>query len=147
MSLFGGGGLRSPAASAQPVNQGTPITSARTNLTKQRRLKLHQTNSSPLQNCSAGALLPSGHLADGAPRIQDSCHRKCINKKFYEGDLTTGEAVCLDRCVSKFFGTHTVMNEVLHANQNAVSDGIGLDVDSEPTAGRSIEYFRTLGGF
>lgn len=45
-------------------------------------------------------------------RVQTSCYSKCINKKFYEGELTTGEGVCLDRCVSKFFATHHKMNEV-----------------------------------
>jgi hypothetical protein len=48
--------------------------------------------------------------------IQSSCYSKCINKKFYEGELTTGESVCLDRCVSKFFAAHQKMNDVAIQN-------------------------------
>jgi mitochondrial import inner membrane translocase subunit TIM10 len=55
-------------------------------------------------------------------RIQASCYSKCINKKFYEGDLSTGEGVCLDRCVSKFFATHQKMNDVTHRQNADITD-------------------------
>ena len=64
-------------------------------------------------------------------RIQGSCYSKCINKKFYEGDLTTGEAVCLDRCVSKFFATHQKMNEVLSSWHFLTTQGINEDQCTE----------------
>ncbi|KAI8599537.1 mitochondrial import inner membrane translocase subunit Tim10 [Dissophora ornata] len=35
--------------------------------------------------------------------VVSSCHQKCISKTYIEGDLDKGEAVCIDRCVSKFF--------------------------------------------
>lgn len=35
--------------------------------------------------------------------IVSSCHQKCIPKTYIEGDLNKGEAVCIDRCVGKFF--------------------------------------------
>ena len=28
--------------------------------------------------------------------------QKCIPSKYHEGELSKGEAICLDRCVSKF---------------------------------------------
>jgi len=59
-------------------------------------------------------------------RIQTSCNSKCINKKFYEGELTTGEGVCLDRCVSKFFATHKKMNDVF-SSLVITFDAIGIN--------------------
>lgn len=34
--------------------------------------------------------------------MTDSCLRKCIPAKYQDGDLSKGEAVCLDRCAAKF---------------------------------------------
>ncbi|KAG0261947.1 protein transporter tim10 [Mortierella polycephala] len=42
-------------------------------------------------------------VSDLFNRIVSSCHEKCIPKTYIEGDLNKGEAVCIDRCVSKFF--------------------------------------------
>ncbi|KAG0324307.1 protein transporter tim10 [Podila horticola] len=42
-------------------------------------------------------------VSDLFNRIVSSCHQKCIPKTYIEGDLNKGEAVCIDRCVSKFF--------------------------------------------
>lgn len=39
-------------------------------------------------------------------RLSRSCHSKCIPPKYSEGDLSKGEAVCLDRCVAKFLEIH-----------------------------------------
>jgi len=146
MSLFGAGGLRSSGTSSQSVNEGKTSTKE-TILTYQKRLKLPQTNSSPSQNCSVG-YFPVFRLRAEYARIQDSCHHKCINKKYYEGDLTTGEAACLDRCVSKFFGTHNVMNEV-QAREGLASDTTGLDADSKSTARGPIgtTHFLSFGDY
>ena len=35
-------------------------------------------------------------------RLTRACRKKCIPPKYHEGDLSKGEAICLDRCVSKF---------------------------------------------
>ncbi|KAI8054938.1 Tim10/DDP family zinc finger-domain-containing protein [Gilbertella persicaria] len=40
-------------------------------------------------------------------RITDSCHKKCISKDYAQADLTQGEAVCIDRCVSKYLESNT----------------------------------------
>ncbi|KAI8599535.1 hypothetical protein EDD21DRAFT_445273 [Dissophora ornata] len=32
-----------------------------------------------------------------------SCHQKCIPKTYIESDLDKDKAICIDRCVSKFF--------------------------------------------
>ncbi|KAG0246467.1 mitochondrial import inner membrane translocase subunit tim10 [Mortierella sp. GBAus27b] len=42
-------------------------------------------------------------VSDLFNRIVSSCHSKCIPKTYIEGDLNKGEAVCIDRCVAKFF--------------------------------------------
>ncbi|VDP33629.1 unnamed protein product [Echinostoma caproni] len=34
--------------------------------------------------------------------MTNSCLKKCIPAKYSDGDLTKGEAVCLDRCAAKF---------------------------------------------
>ena len=39
-------------------------------------------------------------------RLSRSCHTKCIPPKYHEGELTKGEAICLDRCVAKFMEVH-----------------------------------------
>ncbi|ORX56812.1 hypothetical protein DM01DRAFT_1334373 [Hesseltinella vesiculosa] len=44
-------------------------------------------------------------------RIADSCYAKCVSKEYAQGDLTQGEAVCIDRCVAKFFEVNTKVGE------------------------------------
>ncbi|CAO3563228.1 unnamed protein product [Mortierella alpina] len=44
-----------------------------------------------------------GNTRKRAIIIVSSCHQKCIPKTYIEGDLNKGEAVCIDRCVGKFF--------------------------------------------
>jgi len=43
----------------------------------------------------------------GSNRLVGSCHKKCIAPddahRYHEGELLKGEAVCIDRCTSKFF--------------------------------------------
>ncbi|CDS13074.1 hypothetical protein LRAMOSA05258 [Lichtheimia ramosa] len=44
-------------------------------------------------------------------RIVDSCHAKCISKEYNASDLTQSEAVCIDRCVAKFFDSYQKVGE------------------------------------
>lgn len=39
-------------------------------------------------------------------RLSRGCHKKCIPPNYSEGELSKGEAVCLDRCVAKFLDVH-----------------------------------------
>ena len=39
-------------------------------------------------------------------RLSKTCHKKCIPPKYHEGDLSKGEAICVDRCVGKFMDVH-----------------------------------------
>lgn len=39
-------------------------------------------------------------------RLSKTCHKKCIPPKYHEGDLSKGEAICVDRCVGKFMEVH-----------------------------------------
>ncbi|TGZ60662.1 hypothetical protein CRM22_008413 [Opisthorchis felineus] len=43
--------------------------------------------------------------------MTNSCLKKCIPAKYSDGDLTKGEAVCLDRCAAKF------MQAYMHATK------------------------------
>ncbi|KAJ3528635.1 hypothetical protein NM688_g7971 [Phlebia brevispora] len=44
-----------------------------------------------------------------------SCHAKCINTRYADGDLSKGESVCIDRCVAKFFEVNKKVGEKLQA--------------------------------
>lgn len=43
--------------------------------------------------------------------MTDSCMKKCIPPRYQDGDLSKGEAVCLDRCAAKF------MEAYMHATK------------------------------
>jgi len=45
-------------------------------------------------------------MTDLYNRLSKTCHKKCIPPKYHEGDLSKGEAICLDRCVAKFMEVH-----------------------------------------
>ena len=46
-------------------------------------------------------------------RLTAACHKKCIPPKYKEGELTKGEAVCLDRCVAKYLEIHDQVGKKL----------------------------------
>jgi mitochondrial import inner membrane translocase subunit TIM10 len=59
-------------------------------------------------------------------RLIDTCSQKCVSKEFHEGELSKGESVCLDRCVSKFLDATIKANEkVKNDAQNAQAGGSG----------------------
>merc|ERR1712080_391696 len=39
-------------------------------------------------------------------QLVEQCHSKCINKSYNDSDVSKQEALCLDRCVSKYFETN-----------------------------------------
>ncbi|XP_043256609.1 mitochondrial import inner membrane translocase subunit Tim10 [Colletes gigas] len=45
-------------------------------------------------------------MSDMYTRMTSACHRKCIPPKYLESELTKGESICLDRCVSKYLDVH-----------------------------------------
>jgi import inner membrane translocase subunit TIM10 len=47
--------------------------------------------------------------------VRSSCHSKCINQRYLDGELSKGESVCVDRCVAKFFDANKKMGEKLQA--------------------------------
>jgi import inner membrane translocase subunit TIM10 len=49
--------------------------------------------------------------------------KKCIPSEYREGELNKGEAVCIDRCASKFFDVQMKISEILQAE--AVAKGAG----------------------
>ncbi|KAI9593655.1 Tim10/DDP family zinc finger-domain-containing protein [Syncephalis fuscata] len=56
-------------------------------------------------------------ITDTFNRIVDVCHAKCIKNRYVDEELTKGESVCADRCVSKFFAVNKKVGEKLMAQQ------------------------------
>ncbi|XP_065188664.1 mitochondrial import inner membrane translocase subunit Tim10-like [Sycon ciliatum] len=52
-------------------------------------------------------------MTDMYSRLTQACHTKCIPAKYREGDITKGEAVCLDRCVAKYLEIHESIGKKL----------------------------------
>lgn len=51
-------------------------------------------------------------VTDMFNRLVDTCHGKCIeNSKYSQGDVSTNEGLCIDRCVSKYFDTNVKVGE------------------------------------
>lgn len=44
--------------------------------------------------------------------MTNGCQQKCISSHYKEGDLSKGEAVCLDRCVAKYLDIHERLGKV-----------------------------------
>lgn len=44
-------------------------------------------------------------------KLVSQCHNKCINKLYSESDISKLEALCLDRCVAKYFETNVKVGE------------------------------------
>ncbi|XP_069956629.1 mitochondrial import inner membrane translocase subunit Tim10 [Cherax quadricarinatus] len=45
-------------------------------------------------------------MSDMYTRMTTSCHKKCIPTKYKDSDIGKGEAVCIDRCVAKYWEIH-----------------------------------------
>ncbi|KAJ1168406.1 hypothetical protein NDU88_000332 [Pleurodeles waltl] len=45
--------------------------------------------------------------------MTNACHRKCVPPHYKEAELSKGESVCLDRCVSKYLDIHERMGKKL----------------------------------
>lgn len=52
-------------------------------------------------------------MADMYNRLTSACHKKCIPPAYGDTELAKGEAVCLDRCVSKFLDVHEKIGKKL----------------------------------
>ncbi|XP_794560.1 mitochondrial import inner membrane translocase subunit Tim10-B [Strongylocentrotus purpuratus] len=52
-------------------------------------------------------------MADMYNRMTVACQKKCIAPTYKEGDLSKGEAVCLDRCVAKYLEVHESIGKKL----------------------------------
>lgn len=52
-------------------------------------------------------------MSDMYRRMTSACQQKCISTRYNEGDLTKGEAVCLDRCVAKYLEVHEKLGKRL----------------------------------
>lgn len=45
-------------------------------------------------------------LSDMYTRMTNTCHKKCIPTKYKDSEIGKGEAVCIDRCVAKYWEIH-----------------------------------------
>ncbi|MBZ3871294.1 Mitochondrial import inner membrane translocase subunit Tim10 [Sciurus carolinensis] len=52
-------------------------------------------------------------MADMYNRMTTACHRKCVPPHYREAELSKGESVCLDRCVSKYLDIQERMGKML----------------------------------
>ncbi|KAL3121030.1 hypothetical protein niasHT_005290 [Heterodera trifolii] len=52
-------------------------------------------------------------MTDMYRRMTKSCQEKCVDTHYREADLTKGESVCLDRCVSKYLEVHDRLGKLL----------------------------------
>lgn len=44
-------------------------------------------------------------------KVLQTCQSKCIQHEYGEGDLNTGEASCIDRCVAKFVKSNVLVGQ------------------------------------
>ncbi|CAG90834.1 Mitochondrial import inner membrane translocase subunit TIM10 [Debaryomyces fabryi] len=44
-------------------------------------------------------------------QLVEQCHSKCINKTYNDSEVSKQEALCLDRCVAKYFETNVQVGE------------------------------------
>ncbi|PVU90097.1 hypothetical protein BB559_002430 [Furculomyces boomerangus] len=94
--LGGGGSGQQPAAPAQPAGN-----------------QYIQQNSYNQQAQMAAAEQEMDMISDLFNRLSDACHKKCILQRYPDSELTKGESLCLDRCVSKFFQVNKEVGDVL----------------------------------
>lgn len=47
--------------------------------------------------------------------MMNTCQKKCIAPSYRDGELTKGEAICIDRCVAKYFEIHDRIGKKLTA--------------------------------
>ncbi|WAR01251.1 TI10B-like protein [Mya arenaria] len=52
-------------------------------------------------------------MADMYNRMSTSCQKKCIPPRYKDAELTKGETVCIDRCVTKFMELHDLIGKKL----------------------------------
>lgn len=60
-------------------------------------------------------------ITDTFNKLVSSCHGKCIQPRYAEGDLTKAEANCIDRCVAKFFVVNQKVGEKMQAMGTAAA--------------------------
>lgn len=45
-------------------------------------------------------------MTDMYARLSNACHKKCVPTKYKDAEVGKGEAVCIDRCVAKYWDVH-----------------------------------------
>lgn len=46
-------------------------------------------------------------------RMTEECFKKCMDKKFREGELNLGETSCVDRCCHKYWQATAIVGQLL----------------------------------
>ncbi|KAK4454585.1 mitochondrial import inner membrane translocase subunit tim-10 [Podospora aff. communis PSN243] len=65
-------------------------------------------------------------VAEMHTRMVKICSLKCVDKTYREGELSKGEAVCLDRCAAKFFEAHAKISDQLQQQSSQQGGGFGM---------------------
>jgi len=61
-------------------------------------------------------------MSDMYTRMTNACHTKCIPSKFSDGELHKGEAVCIDRCVAKYWEIHERVGRKLQSLSGSMDE-------------------------
>ncbi|KAL7645384.1 UNVERIFIED_CONTAM: hypothetical protein RMT77_003770 [Armadillidium vulgare] len=54
-------------------------------------------------------------MSDMYTRMTNTCHKKCIPSKYKDSELGKGEAICIDRCVAKYWEIHELVGKKLQS--------------------------------
>jgi len=54
-------------------------------------------------------------MTDMYSRLSNACHKKCIPTKYKDAEVGKGEAVCIDRCVAKYWDIHERVGKKLQS--------------------------------
>lgn len=76
-------------------------------------------------------------------RMSASCKRRCIPPRHKDADLTKGELVCVDRCVTKYMELHDSLGEML-AKLTQQDEKVMKEMQAKMTQGQKW-YLMSLG--
>eukprot|EP00228_Micromonas_bravo_P009226 CAMPEP_0203000722 /NCGR_PEP_ID=MMETSP1401-20130829/96_1 /ASSEMBLY_ACC=CAM_ASM_000894 /TAXON_ID=38833 /ORGANISM="Micromonas pusilla, Strain CCAC1681" /LENGTH=89 /DNA_ID=CAMNT_0049742175 /DNA_START=19 /DNA_END=285 /DNA_ORIENTATION=+ len=68
-----------------------------------------------MQQVFANATTEMEYRVELFNKMVSSCHEKCIDKKYKDGDLNVGENSCVDRCTSKYWQCVGIVGQMLGA--------------------------------
>ncbi|KAF8515715.1 Tim10/DDP family zinc finger-domain-containing protein [Hysterangium stoloniferum] len=67
-------------------------------------------------------------VTDMFQKLVSSCFSKCVPAHYPNAELTSGESICIDRCVAKYFNVNEKMGEKMQqqGQSGGMSPGFGI---------------------